>query len=210
MTRIFLILSILSILSFLTVLGCQAAGFRECSFISENATLFGSAAIHVGLLSLALFFLWKGGFRKTLESVGFPGDIKTTAVFTVVTLGAVFTVLLVLGVIFLVAGFSDQQKVSDKIGSLPLYMLVFAALAAPVSEELFFRGLLVQRWGILPSSLVFGLMHFAYGSVMEVVGAFSIGLVLAASFRLSKSITPPIIVHIVYNTIAIAFMRLYS
>ena len=85
-----------------------------------------------------------------------------------------------------------------------------AALGAPVTEELFFRGLLTSRFGILVSSAVFGLMHFAYGSMVEVVGAFLIGIVLAATFKQSKSITPCILAHMAYNALAIAVMRLYA
>jgi membrane protease YdiL (CAAX protease family) len=210
MKRLFLVLSIFSAFSFVTVLACQLSSAAACSPLNEYATYAGSAAIHLGLLSLAMFFLWKEDLRSTLAPLGFPGSLKSVAIYTVLCLIAIFIALFALGVISLAFGFNDQQKVSEKITGLPIFILVFAALGAPITEELFFRGFLTSRFGIVVSSVVFGLMHFAYGSTIEVIGAFLIGLILAATFKLSKSIAPCILAHMAYNALAIVVMRLFT
>lgn len=174
---------------------------------SEISSLMASGALHVALFSSASFFLWKGDLKQTLEGIGFPGDFKRSIMLSVAGMGAIFVILLALGIAAMVFGFNDQQAIYDKVADLPLFLLVFAVLAAPVSEELFFRALLVPRLGVLPSSAIFGLVHFSYGSIVEMMGAFLIGLILAAIFRSSKSITPCLMVHVGYNLLAIIVMR---
>jgi len=210
MKAFFLILSIISILTFIAALACQNYDFGACSYLGEYAAYAGSGAIHLGLLSLALFFLWKKDLRSTFASIGFPGRHKESVFYGAMTLSAIFLVLFMLGMAAILLHFNDQQKVSDKIESLPLAILVFAVVGAPITEELFFRGFLTNRAGVVLSALFFGLMHFAYGSTVEVLGTFMIGLVLAASFKLTRSITPCIIAHMAYNAISITFMRLLS
>jgi membrane protease YdiL (CAAX protease family) len=210
MKLFFLALSILSILVFLLSLGCQLSGSALCSPAGDLLLYSGSAAIHAGLFSLAMYFLWKKDLRTTIDSVGFPGNLRDGAFYGMMSLSAIFLVLFVLGIGAILLGFNDQQKVSDKITSLPAIVLVFAIAGAPLTEELFFRGFLVPRAGIFVSAALFGLLHFAYGSVVEVLGAFLIGLVLGASFRFSRSVTPCILAHMVYNAISITFISMYS
>lgn len=210
MKLFFLALSILSILVFLLSLGCQLSGMPICAPAEGLLIYSGSAAIHAGLFSLAMFFLWRKDLRRTFESVGFPGNIKDGLFYGIMSLSAIFLVLFVLGLGAILLGFNDQQKVSDKILSLPLIVLLFAVVGAPVTEELFFRGFLVPRAGVFLSAALFGMLHFAYGSVVEVLGAFLIGLVLGASFKFSKSVTPCMFAHMVYNAISITFISMYS
>jgi membrane protease YdiL (CAAX protease family) len=210
MRRIFLAFSIFSILLFLATFGCQIIGTGACSFLSDNAIYIGSGAIHLGLLSIAMLFLWKGDLRSTLEGIGFPGKLKTVIGYTAGTLFSMFVLLFILGLVAVFWGFNDQEKVSDKITGLPLPILLFAALVAPVTEELFFRGLLTPRIGVVFSSVVFGILHFSYGSNIEVLGTFAVGLVLGTSFKLSKSITPCILSHMAYNMLAIIVMKVLT
>jgi membrane protease YdiL (CAAX protease family) len=211
MRLIFLALALLSALSFLTVLSCT--GMKGawplaplCSRLAPDYTVVGSGAIHLGLLSAALFFLWDKDIRTTLRKLAFPGDLKNTVIYTVLCLVAMFTLLLVLGFASIMLGFNDQQKIVDKLSGLPWYVLALAVVIAPISEELFFRALLVPRIGIIASSVLFSVSHLAYGSVMEVVGVLAVGLVLGSTFRMSKSITPCITAHLIYNLLSIIVM----
>lgn len=210
MKRLFLLLSLAAAFSLSAVLFCQASEQGACSFISDNSVYFGSGAIQIGIFSVAMFFLWRGGLRETMDSVGFPGELKSVAFYTFISLSAITLVLTILSAAALLMDFDDQEKVLEKVVGLPIIILLLAAFAAPVFEELFFRALLVPRLGVLGSSLIFGLVHFTYGSTAEILGAFAIGIVLAATYRMSKSITPCILAHVLYNAMAIAFMRLFA
>ena len=83
-------------------------------------------------------------------------------------------------------------------------VLSFVSLAvlAPVTEELVFRGLLLQRWGskynskiaILLSSAVFASMH------TDPLGAFVFGVLMCYLAIRSRGILLPMICHSLYNS----------
>ncbi len=209
MRKIFVSLLLFSIVLVVPFFLCQAIGESDvCSLLTEDPYSYAaSGGIHLGLFSIAMFFLWKKDLRNTLKELSFPGNIKKNILFTVAGLATIFFALLVFGMVASALGFNDQEKITEKVSTLPLYVLAFAIIFAPLSEELFFRALLVPRIGIVFSSLFFGLMHFSYGSVIEVAGTIIVGFILAAIFRISKSITPCIFIHVIYNLVSITVMR---
>ena len=87
--------------------------------------------------------------------------------------------------------------------------LLSLALIAPISEEVYFRGL-IHRWfqprmafwpRVLTSSALFGLAHF--DSVGVVLSSFILGIVNAIAYEKSKSLWPPILIHGASNSIAV-------
>ncbi|MFH1785953.1 MAG: type II CAAX endopeptidase family protein [Candidatus Micrarchaeota archaeon] len=219
MKQFFLFLALFSIILLLFVLISNSLDLFPS--LVQHYSLLGSLAIQMFIFFTALFFLWKKDLRSTLHSIGFPGSPINTVIFTIVGLLLMFLLLVVLGVLATFGGFNDQEKISDKVASLPLVVLLFAVLLAPIGEELFFRALLVPRFdnfflklikiphlGIFFSSVVFSISHFAYGSIVEILGVFVIGILLAVIFKASKSITPCIVIHMIYNGISILAMKL--
>jgi len=94
----------------------------------------------------------------------------------------------------------------EKVLGFPEYLIIFAVILAPFSEELFFRAFLTPKIGVIGAAVVFALSHIAYGSIVEVVGAFVLGLIFSLVYVRSKSITPCIAMHIAYNALAIFTM----
>jgi len=172
-----------------------------------NSQFASIAGLHLGLFSCAMFFLYDKDLASFLKKIGIPGNLKTNILYTFLGFAALFLTLFILSLIFSFIGFNDQSKVVDIARDLPLYVLVLAVFLAPISEELFFRAFLTPRIGVFLSSLVFGLFHFAYGSVVEIAGAFSIGLILAWIYKKSGSLVPAMVIHLVYNALAIIVMR---
>ena len=74
--------------------------------------------------------------------------------------------------------------------------IIFGGITAACGEELFFRGFLQQRFGILAASLLFMLAHFG-GKEIRVVSLWSIfqGLYLGLFFAWSKNLLVPMIAH---------------
>lgn len=218
MKPLFLALSLIAIFSFISVLSCADlkgadSAFPVCRQINDNYLVLGTAAIQLGLISIALLFIWEKDLKTTLDKLGFPGSFNQALIYSLISICAMFMVLFIVGVLAVEFHFDDQQKISDKLSGLPWYVLIFAVLAAPIAEELFFRALLSPRIGIIASAVLFGLSHVAYGSVVEMVGVFSIGLVLGAIYRMSKSVTPCILSHMAYNLLsltAMLFLRQYA
>lgn len=193
---IFLFLLLFSIVSF-------AVFLTTYPHISQVFTSFG-------ILFLGLYLVWKENLKTTKDNLGFPGDIKVNLLYIIGGIGAILVFTLLFSYTATMLGFNDQSKILDKLSTLPWYVLVLAVTIAPIGEELLFRGYLVPRTGIIISSLIFGAGHLAYGSVVEIIGATSIGIILAFLFKKSQSIAPCIVVHIIYNLMSLLFMNLLA
>jgi membrane protease YdiL (CAAX protease family) len=122
----------------------------------------------------------------------------------------IFAALALLGValnlLLALAQANDLGKVAEGIESIveisPILLLYFL-LVRVFTEEVFFRGFLVNKAGILPSTLLFAVAHALYGSYAEVLGAFLLGLVLATAFKKTQNLLPVIAAHILYNLFAL-------
>lgn len=88
---------------------------------------------------------------------------------------------------------------------------VTAVVAAPLAEELLFRGLVYRlarrTWGPWPaaivSSLAFGLVH---SEPWYLFGLIGLGLVLAALYECTGTLLAPLIGHALHNAISLTLM----
>lgn len=92
------------------------------------------------------------------------------------------------------------------------FLLIFTCLTAGVVEELTFRGYLMPRLEILfkspvaavfVSSILFGLLHFGYGTWAQIIAPFFIGLVFAYYYWEFRNIKVVIVCHILWDLLAI-------
>ena len=95
-------------------------------------------------------------------------------------------------------------------------LLVLAVVAAPIAEEIVFRGVvlrgLLSRNGpvlsIAVQGVIFGLAHFdpvrGTGNIGLVLVLGSVGCVLGGAAYLLRRITPTMIAHAILNGIAMA------
>jgi membrane protease YdiL (CAAX protease family) len=97
-----------------------------------------------------------------------------------------------------------SQSLERSMNLLPLFFWV--VILRVISEEIFFRGFLVTKFGALPSSIIFAAFHYGYGSIAEVIGAFILGYILAKAFQLNKNLYPNIITHALYNAMALSLL----
>lgn len=103
-----------------------------------------------------------------------------------------------------------QENLPTTPGGMALAFLA-VVLAAPLAEEMIFRGLLHRHaagmWGPLGatvvSSLVFGIVH---GEAWILFGLIGVGVVLAFVFEATGSIIACWITHAVHNGISLYFM----
>lgn len=108
------------------------------------------------------------------------------------------------------AGFSLYVPNTTLDGSLLRVAMLglYACIIAPVTEELLMRGFALknlsrvsQRFGILLSALLFGVMH---ENLMQFLFTFPLGILLGYITIRHNSLTPAIIVHIAVNSAGIA------
>ena len=93
-------------------------------------------------------------------------------------------------------------------------LIIFTCLTAAVVEELIFRGYLQPRFtkifkskwlAILVTSLLFGLLHFRYLTIINIVGPFLIGIVFSAYYLKFRSIKFLIVFHFIWDLLVIYF-----
>jgi CAAX protease family protein len=107
-------------------------------------------------------------------------------------------------------GEPEQEDIAEAFGSLPFQILLIA-FAAPVSEEVFFRGMLFgglrRRMPRLLaaglSALVFGGLH-AFTGISAVPPLIAFGFILALLYEKTGSIVPGILLHALNNSVALA------
>ena len=162
---------------------------------------------HFAIFSLALSFLYAKNLKLTITKLGIPGKFNKNIKYAVAGFFAIILLLIALTGIFRSLNINDYERVPLLVKQFPFYLLVFAILFAPISEELFFRGVLTKHFGVFASSALFGLAHFTYGSTAQVVATFVIGLLLAYIYKKTKSILPSILIHITYNAMSILLIK---
>ncbi len=176
---------------------------------------FGDAASALVQLATALGFLLvpiaiaagRGSTpRQALERLGLrrfrPEAIKWmfAAVCAYLAFAIVYTAIF---------GVPEQKDVAENFGTVPVQVLLIV-IAAPISEEICFRGMLFgglrERWprivAALLSALVFGGLHALTGlSAVPVLVAF--GFILALLYEKTGSIVPGILLHMLNNSVAL-------
>lgn len=118
---------------------------------------------------------------------------------------ALFTLELLVNVLSNVIGTTIDTNVGMLLGSAPIWFYIFSAVIAPINEEIFFRGFLVPRIGIVFSAIIFGALHASYNSTfgIEIIAAIIFGLVAGYVFKKTNSLYPSMIAHILINTLAV-------
>jgi uncharacterized protein len=103
----------------------------------------------------------------------------------------------------------EQEDIAEGFGSVPVQILLIA-VAAPISEEICFRGMLygglrekLPRLGAaLIAGLLFGALHALTG-VTAVPPLIAFGFVLCLLYEKTGSIVPGILLHMLNNSVAL-------
>ena len=104
---------------------------------------------------------------------------------------------------------------SSLAAAVPIFVLLYllgvkrkpswVAALSGLSEELFFRGVLLREVGVIATSAIFGLLH-ALNRVYAVWAA-CIGAGFAALTIATGSLVAPIVAHATYNLGALLILR---
>jgi uncharacterized protein len=189
-------------------------------FFPASLTLLGVVTVvwvaarhreHLGLLF---------GRRPTAADLGM-GLVHGLIGFFAVNVG--FSLLLQLFAALTGAELPEVQeglRDATQDGRIGLLVMGSAVLIAPIAEELFFRGLLFQGvrraltlWPAIGiSSLLFGLAHYEAGnlagSLYALIVLSSLGAYLAWAFHRRRTIVVPIVMHVVFNGLALVGIQL--
>jgi membrane protease YdiL (CAAX protease family) len=103
----------------------------------------------------------------------------------------------------------EQEDIADGFGPIPVQVLLIV-FAAPLSEELCFRGMLFgglrERLPKVPAALaagtVFGLLH-AFTGLSAVPPLIALGFIFCLLYEQTGSIVPGILLHMLNNSVAL-------
>lgn len=215
--------SIFTLIETVTVAGATLA-LVSGQPISVPATLVIFTATQTGLLAVAILFV---AVPNALAGVRLlpprGGALRTFAIGLLLALPA-WLVATLLGA--LLQGILDRLGhpavpgiLDDAIARLdPTALVLAVVLVAPIAEEIFFRGLVLNAWlreygarfGIIGSAALFGAIHADTSSgealltsVVRVVPIFGLGLALAFVYRRTGSLLAAIGMHVGFNALSI-------
>ena len=93
----------------------------------------------------------------------------------------------------------------DKYVLANLVNVLMIVVVAPIFEEFYVRGILLTRWtvkwGVIPAVIVTSVV-FALPHIINLIGMFCVGCVMAVFYIRTKSLFIPISIHFVNNLIA--------
>ncbi len=92
-----------------------------------------------------------------------------------------------------------------------IYSYITIAIAAPLLEEIIFRGIILSGFlkryspvtAVIMSAVIFGIFHL---NPWQFIPAFVIGLVIGWLYWKTNSIIPGIVIHFINNSLAFAMM----
>jgi len=125
-------------------------------------------------------------------------------------MGAAVGAYLLFAVLYgVLVGEPHQKDIAEKFGAVPVQILLIV-VAAPISEEVCFRGFLFgglrerlpRLAAALISATIFGALHATTG-ISAVPPLIFFGFVLALLYERTGSIVPGILLHMLNNSVAL-------
>jgi membrane protease YdiL (CAAX protease family) len=188
----------------------------------QNTILLSLSLIVNILTCFYVFYIIRVEYGLPVTSLGFTTrNWKSDVIIGLKHYLIVLPVIIIAGIVvdFVLRMFGiapEQQDIINKIlnedsfGVLA-FMFFFGMLAAPVVEELLFRGFLQSAVrttfgklkAILISGFLFALIHLNAHVFLQI---FILGLLLAYLFEKTGSLIAPITVHVCHNTATLAFL----
>lgn len=174
--------------------------------LSIDPPLEGGAVIPVVAPSLS---------RRFAEQLGLvaPSIPRELGLGLGVGFGAWAAVLAVMALIALALYLSGNSAAPKELPALvpwlagqPLYLRVGLCLSAGFVEELFFRGFLQPRVGIVFSTALFALAHLSYGQPLMLVGITLLSLIYGLLVRWRQSIWVSVAAHSLFDGIQLLIL----
>lgn len=194
-------------LPFLAIAGVESAKDAPTGVV---IAIQACTALGFILIPMLVAAATAGGFRNGLRRLGFvsfrPGN---ALLWCGLGISAYFAFTLLYAALL---GQPEQDEIAEKFGGIASQFLLIA-IAAPLAEEICFRGFLFgglrKRLPMIPAALAagvfFGLLHFTTGW-SAVPALVFLGAMFSVVYEKTGSLWPPILLHIANNAVALAVL----
>lgn len=173
---------------------------------AANAAVQLAQALGFLLVPIAIAAVQGADLRQALRQLGLRRFRPSAAKWM---LAAVAAYLLFAFAYVGLFGPPHQKDIAEAFGALPVQILLIV-IAAPISEEVCFRGMLFgglrtrlpRVAAALLSGLIFGALHATTG-ISAVPPLIFFGFVLSLLYERTGSIVPGIVLHMLNNSVAL-------
>lgn len=187
--------------------GSDASQFSE-GYMDYAMSLTGTMVVIAAIASLAFLFLYyKINDKSMAEEINFKKPVGAKKIAVLAALGIALNYITIAVLMLLpdsiMSGYAESSSVLDTENGI--LTMIGTAIAAPIIEEVIFRGLIFDRLkkgmpvvlaGII-SAVAFGLAH---GQIIWICYAGILGLILAYVYHKTGSIKATIAIHMAYNS----------
>lgn len=182
------------------------------------ANLFVMHAILVATLAVWLLLgYWRCGHDagtvvlsqlglRTRTGQNVPVELGIGLGAGVVLWGGVLAIVAIVSLLVAAAaGFENLPSEAPKMvlwmGSLPVLIRLMVSLSAGVVEEIFFRGFLMPRAGLVTSNVLFVLAHLSYEQPFMLLGVALLSVAFSCLTIWRGNIWPAIAAHFLFDAI---------
>jgi len=197
------LLIVIEVVLFVVVLSTGLLADIDIEDVAGFITVVGNGILFIGLMAYKRI-----GYAELFH----PAKHSVAATMTLVSA----PILLIVPGLALLTGWMDSfveqlfpmsaedAELLDSLLAPAALSILFTCVAAPVLEEMLFRGVILRaflrqysrRFSILWSATLFGIAHF---NVYQLVTAFMAGLVTGWLYERCRSLWPGILLHAAYN-----------
>ena len=185
-------------------------------FNTENKlteTSMWSSRIFIWICLLILFVYQKFSEKSFFlifknQNYSFFSFIKKTAIVYISAIIIAFSLKLIINIIVGDESASGKMTELIKIFKANFLLMIITCMTAGITEELIFRGYIQPRIenifnssyaSIIITNIIFGLVHFTYGSVSQIIVPIGIGLVFSFFYKKYQNIYLLIFVHFLFD-----------
>lgn len=156
-----------------------------------------------------------GQYKEKLKSIGvnfknFMANVFYGVVGYLAAIPVLFLVLILTAIIIRLTNYTPKEQVVVEMfmrqtnPAFLIYTSIFAAIAGPVAEELFFRGFMYSAvkkyigifWATMITASLFALLH---GHVVGFLPIMVLGILLAYLYERTGTLVSSVTVHILHN-----------
>ena len=182
--------------------------------VSLIVTVAGNGVLFVGLMAYKALG-YRALFHPTRTSAAAMLGVLVVPIALIVPGLVLMAGALNSIVIWLVPMSADEVAFLQTMMSASVASTLFGCIAAPVLEEMLFRGVILRSFlrqysrtgAILWSSAIFAIAHL---NVYQAATALAIGIVSGWLYERCRSLWPCIVLHALYNTLVTVLFNLDS
>ncbi|WP_339812933.1 CPBP family intramembrane glutamic endopeptidase [uncultured Imperialibacter sp.] len=172
-------------------------------------------AMYVISFALVIELAWKNIRKQGLWDPTPKRQMVGMEIIAVLVIMTIATIIIVDPIIELIPMPEYFKRLFEELMKPDLTSFLTLVVAAPILEELLFRGIILEGLlknysppkAIIWSALIFGIAHF---NPWQAIGATATGVLIGWAYVRTNSLIPGIIIHFFNNLFAFALMAFIS